>query len=114
MFLKNWSISKVLESASWRLNSVFASFYFEDIQYVFEGMRSLGPFVVAGTVALYFVGLTCFYGFCRFSFFLLGIRIPGTHSGGICSFGECSNSEDGCFRYCMDVNKTSPPCRASP
>ena len=50
VIMKNWSISKVLEAASWRSNSVFASFYFKDIQYIFEGMRSLGPFVSAGTV----------------------------------------------------------------
>ena len=49
-FLRNWSISKVLEAATWRSNSVFASFYFRDISYVFEGLRSLGPFVAAGTV----------------------------------------------------------------
>ena len=45
-FFKNWSISSVLDSASW--NSVFTSFYFRDLQYVFEGVRSLGPFVAAG------------------------------------------------------------------
>ena len=30
-FLRNWSISKVLEAATWRSNSVFASFYFRNI-----------------------------------------------------------------------------------
>ena len=49
-FLQNWSISKVLEAATWKSNSVFASFYFKDIQYVFEGIHSLGPFVAAGAV----------------------------------------------------------------
>ena len=49
-FLRNWSISKVLEAATWRSNSVFASFYFKDISYVFEGIRSLGPFVAAGSI----------------------------------------------------------------
>ena len=49
-FLRNWSISKVLEAATWRSNSVFTSFYFKDISYVFEGLRSLGPFVAAGNV----------------------------------------------------------------
>ena len=47
-FFKNWSISSVLEAASWKSNSVFTSFYFRDLQYVFEGVRSLGPFVAAG------------------------------------------------------------------
>ena len=27
-FMRNWSISKVLEAATWRSNSVFASFFF--------------------------------------------------------------------------------------
>ena len=47
-FFKNWSFSGVLEAASWRSNTVFTSFYFKDLQYVFEGVRSLGPFVAAG------------------------------------------------------------------
>ena len=47
-FFRNWSLSSVLEAASWRCNTVFTSFYFRDIQYVFEGVRSLGPFVAAG------------------------------------------------------------------
>ena len=45
---KNWSLSSVLEAASWRSNSVFTSFYFRDLQYVFEGVRSMGPFVASG------------------------------------------------------------------
>ena len=49
-FLRNWSISKVLEVTTWRSNSVLASFYFCDISYVFQGLRSLGPFVAAGSV----------------------------------------------------------------
>ena len=32
--LRNRSVSKVLEATTWRLNSMFASFYFKDIQYV--------------------------------------------------------------------------------
>ena len=47
-FFKNWSISSVLKAASWNSNTVFTSFYFRDLQYVFEGVRSLGPFVAAG------------------------------------------------------------------
>ena len=45
---KNWSLSSVLEAASWRSNSVFTSFHFRDLQYVFEGVYSLGPFVASG------------------------------------------------------------------
>ena len=44
-FFKNWSLSSVLEAASWKSNSVFSSFYFRDLQYVFEGVCS---FVAAG------------------------------------------------------------------
>ena len=50
LFMQNWLVSKVLDAASWRSNSVFASFYLRDVQYIFEGMRPLGPFVVAGAV----------------------------------------------------------------
>ena len=50
VFLRNWSISKVLEAATWRSNSVFASFYFKDISFALDDLRSLGPFVAAGAV----------------------------------------------------------------
>ena len=49
VFSQNWSVSKVLRAATWRSNSVFA-FYFCDVQYVFEELRFLGPFVAAGSV----------------------------------------------------------------
>ena len=49
-FLRNWSISKLLEAATWRSNSVFAFFYFRDISFVFQGLWSLGPFVTAGSI----------------------------------------------------------------
>ena len=47
-FFRNWSLSSVFEAASWHSNAVFTSFYFRDIQYVFEGACSLGLFVAAG------------------------------------------------------------------
>ena len=34
--------------ASWRSSAVFTSFCFEDLQFVYEGVCSLGPFVAAG------------------------------------------------------------------
>ena len=49
-FLRNWAVSKVLEATTWKFNSVFASFYLNDVSYVCEGLRSLGPFVAAGQV----------------------------------------------------------------
>ena len=47
-FFNNWSISSILDTTSWRSNSVFTSSYFKDLQFVYEGLRSLGPFVAAG------------------------------------------------------------------
>ena len=49
-YLRNCSISRVLEAASWKSNSVFSLFYFKDIQYVLEENKSLSPFVAAGTL----------------------------------------------------------------
>ena len=49
-FLRNWSVSKVLEAATWRSNPVFASFYFLDILYLLDSSHSLGPFVTRGSV----------------------------------------------------------------
>ena len=46
-FFRNWSLRSVLEAASWRSNTVFTSFYLRDLQFIFEGVRSLGPFVAA-------------------------------------------------------------------
>ena len=47
-FFRNWSLRSVLEAASWHSNSVFTSFYLRDLQFLFEGVHSLGPFVAAG------------------------------------------------------------------
>ena len=49
-FLRNWSVAKVLEAATWRSNSVFSSFYLRDIALQHDGFRSLGAFVAAGQV----------------------------------------------------------------
>ena len=48
-FHHNWSVSAVLESATWSSSSVFSSFYLRDIQHEFDGIRSLDPFVAAGS-----------------------------------------------------------------
>ena len=42
-FFKNWSLSSVLEAASWRSNTVFTPLYLQHVQYIFEDVRSLGP-----------------------------------------------------------------------
>ena len=47
-FHSNWSVSSVLESATWHSNSVFTLFYLLDIQHESDELRSLGPFVAAG------------------------------------------------------------------
>ena len=47
-FHQNWSVTSVLEPATWHSNSVFASFYLRDLQHKFDGLRSLGSFVAAG------------------------------------------------------------------
>ena len=48
-FHRNWSVSVVLESATWRSSSVFSSFYLRDIQHEYDGLHCLGPFVAAGS-----------------------------------------------------------------
>ena len=41
-FLRNWSVAKVLEAATWCSNSVFSLFYLKDVAYV------LGAFCIGG------------------------------------------------------------------
>ena len=49
-FLHNWSVSKVLEAATWRSNPVFASFYLQDVYFSSDDLHSLRPFFAAGFV----------------------------------------------------------------
>ena len=46
-FHRNWSVSAVLESATWSSRMVFSSFYLRDVQHEYDGLLSLGPFVAA-------------------------------------------------------------------
>ena len=48
-FHRNWSVSAILESATWSSSSVFSSFYLRDIQQEYDGLCSLGPFMAAGS-----------------------------------------------------------------
>ena len=48
-FHRNWSVTSVLESATWASSSVFSSFYLRDIQHEFDGLLSFGPFAAAGS-----------------------------------------------------------------
>ena len=49
-FMRNWSVSKVLEAATWRSNAVFAAFYLRNLAYSLDDCSSLGPFVAGGSV----------------------------------------------------------------
>ena len=48
-FHRHWSVTSVLESATWASSSVFSSFSLRDIQHEFDGLLSLGHFVAAGS-----------------------------------------------------------------
>ena len=49
-FLRNWSVSKVLEAATWRSNPAFACFYFCNISYSLDSCHLLGPLVIGSSV----------------------------------------------------------------
>ena len=49
-FARNWSVRQVLEAATWRSNTVFASYYLRDVSFSLDEWRSLGPIVSAGQV----------------------------------------------------------------
>ena len=61
-FMRNQSVSKVLEAATWRSNSVFSSFYFKDICFSLGEWSSLGPLWWLGQWLLHDLDLF-FYGF---------------------------------------------------
>ena len=49
-FLKNFSISSILEAATWKSHSVFTTFYLRDVSFSFPQGFGLGPFVAAQAV----------------------------------------------------------------
>ena len=49
-FHKNCPVDKIIETATWRTNSVFSSFYLKDLAFEHENLNSLSPVVVAGQV----------------------------------------------------------------
>ena len=49
-FWRNWSMSKILEAATWKSNTVFTSYYLKDVEYTLENCSSLGPFIAAGQI----------------------------------------------------------------
>ena len=50
LFMRNCSVSRVLEAATWKCNPVFASFYLHNVSLAFDGFRALGPVVAAGSI----------------------------------------------------------------
>ena len=49
-FFRNYSVSSLMESATWKTPSVFTSFYLRDIQFQYPDGFGLGPFVAANSV----------------------------------------------------------------
>ena len=49
-FARNVPLSSILEAATWRMSSVFTSFYLKDVQFSSENGFNLGPVVAAGAV----------------------------------------------------------------
>ena len=49
-FMKNDSLNTVLEAATWRGNSIFASHYLKDVKRTHEKCSSLGPLIASGSV----------------------------------------------------------------
>ena len=49
-FMRNQSIEKVLSAATWRSNSVFASYYLKDVRVVYDNISALGPIVAGGSL----------------------------------------------------------------
>ena len=47
---RNVAVPNIMAAATWKTNSVFASFYLRDMAYSLGGTWSLGPFVAAGQV----------------------------------------------------------------
>ena len=80
-FLRNWSVSKVLEAATWRMNPVFPLFYFCDTSYTLDSCYSLWPFVAGGfrfnlSATLRFrVFSYCVHGHSRFMWVLFATLI---------------------------------------
>ena len=49
-FKKTWACKDVLKAASWKTNTVFTSFYLNDVAYELDDIKSLGPFVAGGQI----------------------------------------------------------------
>ena len=71
-FWHHWSVSKVLEAATWRSTPVFALFYPCVLSFTLDICHSLGPFVAAGSVVQWFF----FFFFFFFCLALFRFAIP--------------------------------------
>ena len=49
-FMRNWSVARVLEAATWRSQSVFSSFYLRDVASTLGDLHSVGSIIAAGQV----------------------------------------------------------------
>ena len=49
-FHSNLSLSRIIEAATWKTPSVFASHYLKDVQLIYQNCRALGPIVAAGSL----------------------------------------------------------------
>ena len=49
-YKRDWSCQEVMEAAMWRSNTVFTSFYLNELEYELDDVRSLGPFIAANQV----------------------------------------------------------------
>ena len=47
-FMRNHSLQTVIEAATWRGNSIFASHYLKDVKRTYEACSSLGPLIAGG------------------------------------------------------------------
>ena len=81
LFMCNWSVSRVLEAATWRSNPVFTSFYLRDVALIFDGFRALGPVVAAGSCYFLMYGRWFLFFSSSPRRYYLGVgrlRTPGT------------------------------------
>lgn len=49
-YRRNLSLDSIIQATFWKCRSVFASHYLREIETIYDGCSTLGPFVVTGTV----------------------------------------------------------------
>ena len=48
--MRNWSVARVLEAATWRSQSVFSTFYLRDFAFTLGDLHSVGSIIAAGQI----------------------------------------------------------------